>query len=102
MKAYKAFDNGAVEIYSTVVFAENCREAKKIAFETECCEDAQYIDVRVQRFPQADKLYRGLREIDWYDMNERKALVELGWSCFEPSFECETCDAKSICSHWSD
>lgn len=28
MKAYKAWDNASIESYSTIVFAENSREAK--------------------------------------------------------------------------
>lgn len=101
MKAYKAFDAKAVEQCSTVVFAENSREARKIAFSTETCEDAEWIDVRVQRFPQMDEHYRGLPEIDWYNEQDRIALVSLGWHCYEPSFECDTCPARQMC-YWQE
>lgn len=100
MKAYKAWDNGAVELYSTVVFAESAKEAKKIAFTTDVCENAEYIDVRVLRLPEMDKHYRGRSEINWDDEEGRRALVELGWRCFETSWECDTCKCRDICLTW--
>lgn len=101
MKAYKAWDNKSLEAYSTIVFAENAREAKKIAFTCDICENADYIQVRVKRLPEADKLYRGKPEIDWWDKDTRLALVkELSWSCEDTSWECDTCVAKEYCSHW--
>ncbi len=106
MKAYRAWDNGSCESYSTIVFAENSRAAKKIAVGTEACEDAEYIDVRVQRLPAADKLYRGRDEIDWWDQETRLVLVrDLGWQCEETSWECENCAAKEYCpvhEEWMD
>lgn len=100
MKAYKAWDSEAVENYSTVVFAETARQAKVIAFGTETCEDANYTGIRVRRFPEMDGHDRGRSEIDWYDPEDRKALVAIGWSCFETSWECDTCTAKDICEKW--
>ena len=48
--------------------------------------------------PEADKLYKGAAEIDWYDAETRITLVrDFGWQCFEPSFECDTCPAKKYC-----
>lgn len=100
LKAYKAWDDRSLEPYATVVFTESTREAKKIAFSTETCEDADYINVRVQRFPQMDKHYRGRPEIDWYDMEARQALVALGWMCLETSEECDTCPVRIFCGQW--
>lgn len=101
MKAYKAWDNASIESYSTIVFAENSREAKKIAFCCDVCEDADYIQVRVKRLPEADKLYKGSPEIDWWDMETRMVLVkELLWACEDTSYECDTCTAKKYCSQW--
>lgn len=100
MKAYKAWDNDAAEDYSTVVFANTAKEAKKIAFHSETCEDARFIDIRVQRFPEMDDHDRGRDEIDWYDMEDRKALVALGWACIETSWECDTCECKVACRNW--
>lgn len=97
MKAYKAWVANSCEDGSTVVFAETAQDAKKIAFYTETCEYAAYIDIRVCRFPAMDAHYHGRNEIDWYDMNDRTALVELGWSCEWPSWECDTCACRKIC-----
>lgn len=103
LKAYRAWDNAAYENYETIVFAENAREAKKIALCCDACEDADYIQVRVKRLPEADKLYKGQVEIDWFDMETRTALVkELGWACLDTSYECDTCPAKEYCRHWED
>ena len=67
MKAYKAWDEKASDLCSTIVFAENIREAKKVAMTTDVCEDAKFIDIRVKRYKEADCLYKGSNEIDWYD-----------------------------------
>ena len=97
IKAYHACEKDSD--FSTIVFAENINQAKVIAKGSECCEDARYIDIRVNRFPQADKLYKGLPEIDWYDFETRVLLVrDFGWSCLEPSWECENCPAKTYCN----
>lgn len=87
---------------ATIVFAENATQAKLVAQVTDCCEDAKYIDIRVRRLPEADKLYRGFPEIEWYNPEIRVALVrDFGWACFEPSWECDNCPAKPYC-HWHE
>lgn len=100
MKAYKAYDvNGDC---STIVFAENAGKAKAIAQMCDCCEDSRWTDIRVKREPIADKLYKGQPEIDWYDPEHRKTMVrDMGWSCNEPSWECDTCEAKEWC-RWNE
>lgn len=101
MKAYKAWDSGSDEnFFSTVVFAESAQAAKSVAFSTELFENAEYIDVRVLRLREMDAHYRGRKEIDWDDPRDRKALVALGWACYEISQECDTCPAKSACRKW--
>lgn len=103
MKAYKAWDNASIENRSTIVFAENSREAKKVAFNCDVCEDADYIQVRVKRLPEADKLYKGKDEVDWWDMETRLALVKnFSWTCEDTSYDCDTCTAKKYCSHWEE
>lgn len=104
MKAYKAWDNAAFECYETIVFAENAQQAKKNAFSCELFETSEYIDVRVKRLPEADKLYKGQVEIDWWDNETRMVLVkELGWACLETSNECDIfCPAKEYCRHWEE
>ncbi len=102
MKAYEAWDAGSYEGYNTVVFAETANAAKVIAMGTEACEDAEYIDIRVKRLPEMDGHYRGRSEIDWDDPEDRKALVSLGWACFETSRLCDYCPAKSVCRNTTE
>ena len=87
---------------STIVFAENTTQAKLAAMACDCCEDAMYTDIRVRRLPEADALYKGTVEINWYDQETRVALVrDFGWSCWETSWDCDTCEAKPYC-HWHE
>ena len=103
MKAYKVWDSADQDGCSTIVFAENSQEAKKLATSTDVCEYANYIDIRAKRVKEADKLYKGEWEINWYDNETRLALVkDFGWSCYDPSFECNVCVAKKWCSHWAE
>lgn len=100
MKAYHAQEKDAC--CSTIVFAENATQAKLVAMTCDCCEDARYIDIRVHRMPNADSLYKGCSEIDWYDRETRIALVrDFGWACYETSWECDECPAKPYC-HWHE
>lgn len=96
LKAYKARTiNGDC---ATIVFAETASQAKAIAQGCDCCEDASWTEIRVNREPMADHLYKGAPEIDWYDPETRLTLVrDFGWACFEPSFECENCCAREFC-----
>ena len=103
MKAYKAWDEKALDPCATIVFAENKREAKKRAMKTDTCEEANFIDIRVKRVKEADYLYKGSSEIDWYDEETRIALVrDFGWSCYDISWECEKCVAKKYCSWFEE
>lgn len=103
MKAYRAWDENCYENYSTVVFAENAAKAKAIALTSDACEDARFTDIRVKRLPEMDKHYRGLPEVDWYNDEDRKALVALGWHCYEAeSWECAGCVAKEICEEYKE
>jgi len=101
MKAWKVFDK--FSDYSTIVFALTASKAKALALNTDTCEDSNFIDIRARRIPKADKLYHGNYEIDWDNDTERLFLVkELGWSCYDTSFECDTCCAKEYCQYFDD
>ena len=101
MKAYRAWSESIhFDACTTVVFANNRNEAKKIAFHTETCEDSSWLDIRVSRYPEMDEHYRGLKEIDWYNAEDRRALVSLGWHCYDAeSRECKACPAQDICDY---
>lgn len=56
MKAYVVYDVENHEGYQDIVFGNSVREIKKNWHEYESCEDADYIDVRVERRPIFDGL----------------------------------------------
>lgn len=100
-KAYRVREKDGE--FATIVFAANAAQAKNTALTCDCCEDARYIDIRVNRVPEADGLYKGLAEIDWYDAETRVSLVrDLGWQCYETSWECDICPAKPYCSWYEE
>jgi hypothetical protein len=101
-KAYTAWDAKIGKEKSTVVFAETVVEAKGLAMRSEACEDSDFMDIRVRRFQEMDGKDRGRDEIDWYDQEDRKALVALGWACYDTNWECDTCTEKPNCRHWEE
>ena len=87
-------------MYSTVVFAETPGKARALAKDTDTFEGAEFTDISVHRVPEMDGNYRGCSEMDWYNDDDRRVLVGLGWRCWEPeSWECEGCCARDICTH---
>lgn len=101
MKAWIVTDE--YEEYSTVVFAETRSKARTIAQATDCCEDMDYININPRRFKEADARYCGKSEMEWDDPDDRRFLVEHGWSCVEPEYdECPECPAADICEKYLD
>ena len=96
MKAWKTYE--IQDNRGTIVFANTAGEAKVKAIQTETLSDTQFVDIRVRRFKEADCLWNGHDEIDWYDNDTRLKLVrDFLWSCVEPSAECDSCVAKEWC-----
>ena len=90
------------ESYATVVFAETRGKAQALALYTDCCEGADFCDIKASRKPQMDKYYTpGKTEMDWDIAEDRIALVkDCGFICDPDSREwedCETCPAKQFC-----
>jgi len=103
LKAYRVEDLDADCGCSTVVFAESRTRAKVLAMSTDTCEDAEYVHIRATRIPELDGNYRGHNEMDWYNTDDRRALVKLGWYCFEPDRDdCATCQVKEDCENYQD
>jgi len=99
MKAYHVQDKTEC-FWATIVFAETAGKARAIGMHTDCCDGAEFTDVLVKRAPDFDPFYRGNCEMDWYNDDDRKAMVARGWKCWEPlDWECESCCAKDICTH---
>lgn len=98
MKAWKVTD--LCEEYSTIVFAESRNKARLEAMCTDVCYGMEYIEINPIRVPWADEMYHGSREMDWYDADDRIALVKHGWSCLEPEYsDCKSCPAKKWCEY---
>lgn len=106
MKAWRVSDEAAYEDGCTVVFAETRGKAHALALNTDCCEDAEWNDVRVTRLPAMDKMYKGRKEMDWCNAEDRIALVkECGWSCSYETLdrdECSYCPAAEFCDSYQD
>ena len=101
MKAWTV--RGIDSDYATVVFAETVGKAKAIAVGTDACEDYCFKDIRAYRFKEMDKFYRGKMEMDWYNDEDRTALVKAGWYCLDPyEWECEACCARELCERSKD
>lgn len=103
MKAWLVKDKN--EFCATVVFAETRGKARSIAMHTEACEDVDFCNIEVHREKQIDKYYiEGKTKMDWYDDNDRLALVkESGFYCEEIDEDmCEDCPAKEYCDSYID
>ncbi len=100
IKAWKVEDLDRYEGGCTVVFAETRGKAKIVAQGTSACEDAEFTRIRCCRMPDADHLYHGEPEMDWYADDDRIFLVkEHGWYCLDGYTDvCETCPAREWCS----
>lgn len=93
------------KFYTVVVFAETAGKAKSIAMNSDGFEYSDFCDIEAQRVPQMDKYYKeGKVEMDWYDPQDRVALVkDCNFICeYIEMSECETCPAREFCSEWED
>lgn len=103
LKAYRVEDQDSYEGYSTVVFAESRSKAMLLAMGTDACEDAEYIRIRATRVPDLDGEYRGHFEMDWYDEQDRIAMVSHGWYCLEPDRDdCAKCWCNEECEDYQN
>lgn len=108
MKAWKVYDETAYEAGSTVVFAETRGKAHALALNTDWGEGAEWNDVRVTRLPAMDCMYKpGKVEMDWYNAEDRIALVkDGGWSCIDEwldrESDCPYCPARAYCGDYQD
>lgn len=103
MKAYRVEERHGVYDFATVVFAETRNKAKAIAVNTDCLEGVEYTDISATRIPALDRFYRGKKEMDWYDDEDKIAMVRYGnFTCsYEFDTEdCETCSAKQWCERY--
>lgn len=103
MKAWTVYNK--LDDYVTVVFAETRGKAHALAMITDACEGADWCSVVVRRAHVLDKEYRGRWEMDWYNAEDRIALVrDSNFSCsYEMDYidcQCYECPAKEYCSRY--
>ena len=106
-KAWRIEDEASYIGGCTVVFAETRGKAHALAQKTDCCEYAEWNDIRVTRITEMDKHYRGKWEMDWSEPEDRIALVkECGWSCnaeyLDRECDCPVCPAAEWCDDYQD
>lgn len=103
MKAYKAYDSRDC-LYSEVVFAETANKAKSNAMWSDTMEDVDYIHIRVRRVPALDRFYRGRMFLNWYNSDDRIAMVRYGKYQCADDFDCEMdeCPAKEYCERYKE
>ena len=96
MKAWQVYNDWICA--STVVFAETRGKARELGAHTDCCEGLEFTEVKVYRCPELDNEYRGHWEMDFYNEQDRLALVKQGFHCEEPDpKECAACNAFAYC-----
>ena len=90
--------------HMTVVFADNEMQAKENAVKLAVSfYGIDPEDIKAERYEEADDLYAGYVEIDWYDDDTRTFLVKHGWTCGEKDADwCDSCKAKQWCGLWED
>lgn len=93
------------EFMASVVFAETRGKAKSVALYTNACEGADFMSIEVRRAKEADKYYKpGKRELDWFNAEDRIAMVkDCGFTCIPDAYcaeECAVCPAKEFCDDY--
>lgn len=105
MKAWIVREKGEFE--ATVVFAETRGQAKVRALYTDMLECSDFMSIDVRRAKEADKFYKpGKRELDWFDTEDRIALVkDCGFTCSPDTHcaeKCAICPAKDYCDDYME
>lgn len=105
MKAY--YCHNEIDFCAAVVFAESAGKARYYAMTHDCLGDGlEFMDITVRRAPSLDQFCNGRREMDWFDSEDRIALVKYGgFTCDEDYFdpeECKRCAASEDCDRYND
>ena len=105
MKAYVGSDRNGDEGTAIVVFAESAGKAKAYVAGTDTFCDYGFTGIRINRCAALDPYYKGRREMDWSNMEDRVAMVryadfecssEMDWD----SCDCEHCEARQWCGRY--
>ncbi len=105
MKAYIASDRNGDSGCSIVVFAETAGRAKAYAANCETFDCYDFTEMRVNRCKALDAYYKGRREMDWLDDDDRVAMVRYaGFECssevWHPKCEQGKCPAQQWCGRY--
>lgn len=106
MKAYIVSDKTGYSEMATVVFAESRNAAKYAAMNTEACDGLDYTEISAIREPALDQFYKeGKKEMDWFDMEERAAMVRYArFACNSETdislLECKNCPGHKWCGRY--
>lgn len=105
IKAYSASDRKGDTGYSIVVFAETAGKAKAYATQSEKFDEYDFTDIRVNRKKELDRFYKGKREMDWMDDEDRVAMVryanyECSYEVCHPECENGECPAQEWCDRY--
>ncbi len=89
---------------ATIVFAETSGKARVAALQTDSFSDCYFTEILARRCPEADKMNKGQKELDWYCPEARLFLVkELGFRCeYLELDDCEECNARDYCDLYQD
>ena len=100
MKAWYCRNNN--ESCATIIFADTASKARYIAMQSDSIgDDLWFTEITVRRAKEMDRFYRGNKEMDWFNPEDRAAMVRLyGFECGEDYFvvdDCSECSAKKWC-----
>ena len=105
MKAYTATDRNGDSGYSIVVFAETSGQAKAYAASSDAFDEYDFTEMRVNRCKALDGFYKGKREMNWLDDDDRVAMVryanyECSSEVLHPECEHGECPAQQWCGRY--
>ena len=109
MQAYRVYCKDDWIPWSEIVFADRRSKAIVTALHySDSFGDGSfdYTDLRAVRRPELDKYYRGVSIMDWYNPDDRLAMIkDGGFQCADDSFDpddCERCVGKDYCDRYDD
>lgn len=105
IKAYTASDRNGDTGYSIVVFAETAGKAKAYATNSDAFDEYDFTEIRVNRRKELDRFYKGKREMDWMNNDDRVAMVRYAnYECsnevWHPECENGECPAQEWCARY--
>lgn len=105
MKAYIASDRNGDSGSSIVVFAETAGQAKAYACASDMFDEYDFTEMRVNRCKALDSYYRGNREMNWLNDEDRIAMVryanfECSSEVWHPECERDQCPAQQWCGRY--